>query len=99
MENSHTFTLNPDFTTEAFDDEILLYAVSTGKGVYLNKTAGLVLEMCGTGQTTEEIISQLQEAFPDQKEDIHQDVESAVQTMLEHGALLSADKNTKRDDG
>ncbi|XCN73194.1 MAG: hypothetical protein Q3M24_00065 [Candidatus Electrothrix aestuarii] len=36
MQADQVFTLNPDF--------------ATGKGVYMNRTAGLVLEMCGTGQ-------------------------------------------------
>ena len=85
---SQRFILNPDFTTEAFDDEILLYAVSSGKGVYLNKTAGLVLEMCGKGHSVEEIITLLEEAFPEQQNAIRPDVERSVQTLLDHGALL-----------
>ena len=92
MDNSRKLTLNPDFTTEAFDDEILLYAVSTGKGVYLNKTAGLVLELCGNGHSVDEIITLLEEAFSEQQHDIRQDVENTVTTLLEHGALLPLDK-------
>ncbi|MCI5122499.1 MAG: PqqD family protein [Candidatus Electrothrix sp. AUS4] len=92
MQNSRKFTLHPDFTTEAFDDEILLYAVSTGKGVYLNRTAGLVLELCASGHSVEEIITLLEDAFPEQKEDIRRDVETAVEALLEHGALLRADQ-------
>ncbi|MGB5685105.1 MAG: PqqD family protein [Candidatus Electrothrix sp.] len=92
MKNSQKFTLNPDFTTEEFEDEILLYAVATGKGVYLNKTAGLVREMCGKGQGVEEIIALLEAAFPEQKNDIRHDVETAVEVLLVHGALLQADE-------
>jgi hypothetical protein len=92
MKNTQQFTLNPDFATEVFEDEILLYAVATGKGVYLNKTAGLVREMCGKGLIIEEIITLLEETFPDQQENIRQDVESAVQALLEHRALLPADE-------
>ncbi len=88
MKNTQKFILNPDFATEVFEDEILLYAVATGKGVYLNKTAGLVREMCGNGQTVEEIIVLLKEAFPEQKDTIPMDVETAVQALLQHGALL-----------
>ena len=92
MKNTHKFTLNPDFATEIFEKEILLYAVATGKGVYLNKTAGLVREMCGNGQTVEEIITLLEDVFPEQRNDIRPDVEGAVKTLLEHGALLRADE-------
>ncbi len=42
MENTQKFTLNPEFTVEKFDNEILLYAISKSKGVYLNETAYLV---------------------------------------------------------
>jgi hypothetical protein len=100
MKNPRKFTLNPDFTTEEFDDEILLYAVSTGKGVYLNKTAGLVREMCGNGHAVEEIIALLEETFPEQKNVLRNDVHTAVQALLEHGALLTADEHTdKQVDG
>lgn len=92
MESTQKFTLNPDFSTEIFEDEFLLYAVATGKGVYLNKTAGLVREMCGNGQTVEEIIALLEDAYPEQRNDIRLDVEAAVKTLLAHGALLHADE-------
>ena len=99
MENSHRFTLNPDFTTETFEEEVLLYAVSTGKGVYLNKTAGLVLEMCAGGHSVEEIIALLEDAFPEQKDDIRRDVETAVKALLGHGALLLPDEQGDTIDG
>ena len=89
---SKKFILNPDFAVEAFEDEILLYAVATGKGVYLNKTAGLVWEMCSKGLTLEKITALLKEAFPEQQEDIRQDVETALHALLEHGALIQADE-------
>ena len=92
MKNTQKFTLNPDFATEVFEDEILLYAVATGKGVYLNKTAGLVREMCGNGLTVEEIIALLIEAFPEQQEDVGNDIQTAVQALLTHKALLHADE-------
>ena len=94
MKNPQKFTLNPDFTTEEFEDEILLYAVATGKGVYLNKTAGLVREMCGRGQTVEEIIDLLETTFPEQKNNLRKDIQAAVQSLLEHGALLHADEQS-----
>jgi hypothetical protein len=85
-------TLNDDFKVEKFDSEILLYAVSTGNGVYLNETACLVWEMCGRGHSLEEMISLLEEAFPEQKSAIGDDVVVAVESLLEHGALLYAEE-------
>ena len=92
MKKNRKFHLNPDFTTETFEEEVLLYAVSTGKGVYLNRTAGLVLEMCAAGHSVDEIITLLEDAFPEQKDDIRRDVETAVEALLEHGALLRPDE-------
>jgi len=96
MKDLRKFNLNPDFKTEEFENEVLLYAVSTGKGVYLNKTAGLVRGMCGTGSSVEEIIILLEEAFPEQKNDIRHDVETAVEALLAHGALLQTDEHDAR---
>ena len=95
---SQRFILNPDFTTETFDNEILLYAVSSGKAVYLNKTAGLVLEMCGKEHSVEEIIALLEQAFPEQQNAIRPDVESSVQALLEHGALLHLHPDEQSDE-
>ena len=94
MRTAQKIILNPNFMIEVFEDEILLYAISTGKGVYLNKTAGLVREMCGNGYTLEEIIALLEEAFPEQRNDIRLDVKIAIETLLEHGALLYADQQS-----
>ena len=90
--NNTKFTQNPAFATEVFEDEILLYAIATGKGVYLNKTAGLVWEMCGKGLVMEEIIGLLEEAFPEQKDDIRTDVQAALQDLLKHEALINANE-------
>lgn len=71
MENSQKFTLNADFTVEKFDNEILMYSVSKSEGVYLNETGYLVWEMCGKGHSVEEIITLLEQAYPQQKETIN----------------------------
>ena len=86
------FVLNPDFQTEEFDDEILLYSVSTGNGAYLNETACLVREMAGKGHSVKEMICLLEETFPEQKAVIADDLVAAVESLLAKGALLYADE-------
>lgn len=76
---------------EKFDDEILLYAMSSTKGVYLNDTAHLVWEMCGQGHSVEDIVVLLEDAYPDQRHDVRADVLSAVESLKEHNALVSVD--------
>lgn len=91
MENSQKFTLNADFTVEKFDNEILMYSVSKSEGVYLNETGYLVWEMCGKGHSVEEIITLLEQAYPQQKETIGDDVRAAIESLLDNGALLRVD--------
>lgn len=88
MNSSEKFSPNPEFRVEKFDDEILLYAVSNTKGVYLNDTAHLVWEMCGQGKSLEEIVTLLENAYPEQKVAIRSDVQSAVQSLVDNNALV-----------
>ncbi len=90
MDKTQKFSPNPDFTVEKFDNEILLYAVSGGNGVYLNETAWLVWEMCGKGHSVAEIITILEEAYPEHKDSIDADVTAAIESMTgkENSPLL-----------
>ena len=92
METKQKFTLNPEFTVEKFDNEILLYAISKSKGVYLNETAYLVWEMCGKGHSVEEMITLLEEAYPQQKATIEDDVNAAVESLVANEALIGVDE-------
>ncbi|MFT5727558.1 MAG: hypothetical protein ACI8PB_001694 [Desulforhopalus sp.] len=88
MNLSDNFCVNPEFKVEKFDNEILLYAVSNTKGIYLNETAYLVWEMCGKGQSVKNIIDALQEVYPEQADAIQSDVHSAVTSLVENKALV-----------
>jgi len=89
VEYSQKFVLNPAFKAEKFENEVLLYAVSDTKGVYLNETACLVWEMCAQGHSIEKIISLLEKAYPQQKEAIREDVVIAFESLVENGALIA----------
>ncbi len=91
MNSSEKLSHNPEYRVEKFDDEILLYAMSSTKGVYLNDTAHLVWQMCGQGHNLEEIVTLLEEAYPEQRDAVRADVLSAVDSLKEHNALVSAD--------
>lgn len=91
MNSSEKLSHNPEYRVEKFDDEILLYAMSSTKGVYLNDTAHLVWQMCGQGHSVEEIVSLLEDAYPAQRQVVRSDVLSAVESLKEHNALVSAD--------
>lgn len=92
MKDTQKFILNPEFKLEKFDNEILLYAVSSSKGVYLNETAHLVWGMCGKNYSVAEIIDLLEEAFPDHKASIHGDVVAAIESLVDDNVLIAADE-------
>lgn len=88
MRDSQIPELNSEFQLEKFEDEILLYSISGTKAVYLNETAIIVYGMCSSGQSLGDIISLLEEAYPDQKDTIREDVFAAMDVLLENGALF-----------
>ena len=85
-------TVNREFKLERFDNEILLYSVTDTTAVYLNETAFLVYGMCSSEQTIGEIIALLEEAYPDQKPTIRADVTTALNQLIDNGALLLNDR-------
>ena len=98
MESTRKFSLNLDFKAEEFDGETLLYAVSTGKGVYLNETARLICNMADKGHSQEEMTALLKEAFPGQKSSISADIAAALDALLAQGVLQYADDADDIDD-
>jgi len=90
MEYSQKFVVNPAFKVERFDNEILLYAVSSTTGVYLNETAYLVWEMCTQGHSVGEILTLLEEAYPRQQTAIPGDAVAAIESLVDSGALIAA---------
>ena len=88
MNYSQKLQINPAFRAEKFENEILLYAVSTTRGIYLNETAYLIWQMCENGNSIGEIIHFLEETYAEEKEGIAADVQAVVESLLESGALL-----------
>ncbi len=91
MEDTRVFAINPDYKEEKFDNEILLYSVFSGKGVYLNETAYLVWQMCGKGLTVKEIIALLEEEYHSQLDVIRDDVLQTIDALVDEGVIVAAD--------
>jgi hypothetical protein len=83
---SDSFVQTTGFFIEEMDGEILLYKTGTHKAVYLNETAALVWKLCDGERTVREIADLLAEGFPD-CEDLDQDVEKAIRSLLREGAV------------
>lgn len=91
MKDTWKPVLNDAFKLERFNNEILLYSMTDTKAVYLNDTAALVCGMCGSGQSVEEIVALLEEAYPAQKDTLRDDVITALGQLVENEVLILHD--------
>ena len=87
MDLSVTPNHQENFHSEVLEQEIILYFPGGGKFLYLNQTAALVWERCNGSQSANEIIQELQALFPEAAEEIQNDVESTLQSFLQHGCI------------
>jgi hypothetical protein len=92
MKDTQRPIVNPDYTVEKFDDEILLYTEATTQAVYLNDAAYTVWLLCKEDMNIGQMIQSLEEVYPDQKEQIRNDVISALETLLSNGVIEFADE-------
>lgn len=80
--------VNPDFRAEKLDDETLLYSIKDEKGIYLNSTANIVWELCLQLNSAEQIIEYLVKAYPQQADSIGDEVQAAINSLIESNALI-----------
>lgn len=81
MKDSDIPQVNNEYSVEKFDEEILLYTEAGTQAVYLNDAAHAVWLLCKEGLTVGEIIGLLEGHYPDQKEQIREDVIEALTTL------------------
>ena len=87
INDSQIPALNPEFKVERFDNEILLYSMVGTTAVYLNETGYLVWRLCGENRTIGKIIALLEEAYPEQREYIRDDVILVINHLAENGVI------------
>lgn len=83
---------NKDFKLEEIDGELLLYRPSDTRAVYLNQTAALVWRLCNGERRIEEIVNLLTENYPG-VQDMHQQITSAINQLVEVNAIKIEDPN------
>lgn len=72
---------------EELDDEVLLYNPTNNKTLYINKSASVIWQLCNGEQTTEEIISMIQEAYPGDKEGLQRDILDTLNSLAENDVV------------
>lgn len=91
MDTNKKPIVNPAYTVEKFEDEILLYTKAGTKAVYLNDTAYTVWQLCKEDITVDQIIAYLQEAYPDQSDQVKTDVMNALDMLESSNVIKWAD--------
>ena len=84
--------VSESYTAEKFEDELLLYSKTDEQSVYLNNTAQAVLQLCGADLTVAQIVDYLQQHYPDQRQEIEQEVIEVLSMLESNGVITFADE-------
>lgn len=88
MPNSDIYTHAEDCLIEDMDGESLLYHPGTTTTLHLNQPSLLVWNLCDGERSVQDVITTLQEAFPDQNEQIAEDVVDVITELREKKVLV-----------
>ncbi len=88
MNNTDIFKQNEDCLLEDMDGEMLLYNPSSSVTLHLNGPSAIVWQLCDGERSAEEIIALVKEAYPDQSEQIEEDVASVIDDLSERNVLV-----------
>ena len=91
MRNEQKVSLCAGYIVEKFDNELILYSEARTAAVYLNDTAHTIFLLCKEGMNVGQIIDYLEEAYPDQKEQIRGDVVNALETLVSNDIIVLED--------
>ena len=75
------------FELEEIDGELLLYSPESTRSIYMNSTASIIWRLCDGKITIGEIVELLQEAFPEAKDSIEQDVIDSIELFVNNDAI------------
>ncbi|MEZ4288869.1 MAG: PqqD family protein [Polyangiales bacterium] len=76
----------PDYELEEIDGELLIYHVADAQVFRANQTAALIWQLCSGELTVDEIVSMLEEAFPNATT-VPNDVNQTLDALRELGAI------------
>jgi len=74
---------------EEMEGECLLYRIGAHKAIHLNESASLIWKLCDGTRSAEDIITFLQQEYPDAQGDLTEDVREAISQLVREGAVLA----------
>ena len=87
VNNYQKVKINPAYSVEKFDGEILMYSEAGSDAVYLNDTAYGVWLLCREEMTVGQIIDYMEQVYPEQKDQIRADVKAALETLKSNNVI------------
>ncbi len=88
MNTTKTVILEPGYLLERIDNEITVYHPTLTTSLYLNETGALIWELCDGVRPISEVIDILVELYPENREQIANDVKALVGRLLERSIAI-----------
>jgi hypothetical protein len=83
MDTSRIVVLESGYLLERMDNEITVYHPTLATSLYLNETGALIWELCDGVRPVSEVIDILAELYPEQHQQIADDVRALIRRLLE----------------
>ncbi len=74
----------PDCVFEEMDSEALIYNPSAASTLHLNESSAVIWKLLDGERTVDDIIDMLKEAFPEQADQIENDVKDVITNMVDN---------------
>lgn len=87
MNISEIYKQSEDCLLEDMDGEILLYDPTSAITLHLNGPSAIVWQLCDGQRTAQDIIQEVQEAFPGQAEQIGEDIKNVIKDLSGRSVL------------
>ncbi len=83
MDTSMIVVVESGYLLERMDNEITVYHPTLATSLYLNETGALIWELCDGVRPVSEVIDVLADLYPEQREQIADDVRALIRRLLE----------------
>ena len=87
MKNTDVYKQAEDCLLEDMDGEMLLYNPENATTLHLNGPSIVVWELCDGKRSVQDIIDMVMEAYPDQSDQISNDVQSVIKDLSSRTVL------------